>query len=314
MMIKIGWGQALTRRAFRYPAIFLLTLWTLAMPGTGLAGGADVPLSCMRIVYGEAQTLPTGTVLLPLEVRFDKAHGENRLGTLSSVTAGVAALPARIPSEQPAGPFVYRAIPLNRTGEKWTILLSASSPRNFSIRVQARYVAKGRTTYLAAETNCFVFGRNLGAKTVPRPEVLPPQWFAGLGLSIDPPFFYWPQTEEPLRVTLHLGDRALSGTALTVFDGSFPATRLLTDQSGCVVYAPPDDPALNRQGDKATKQIFLVAAWDEGKESFVVTRTLRLHRNRHTHKQRDAGLALFGGTVFFTGGAVVWARYRRRRA
>lgn len=284
------------------------------MPGTGLAGDAGVPLSCIRIVYGDAQTSPTGTVLLPLEVRLDNVHGENSLGTLSSVTAGVAALPARIPSEQPAGPFVYQAIPLNRTGEKWTILLSASSPRNFSIRVQARYVAKGRTTYLAAETNCFVFGRNLGVKSELRPDALPPQWFAGLGLSIDPPFFYWPQTEEPLRVTLHRGNRALPETALTVFDESFPATQLLTDQTGSVVYAPPDDPALNRRGDKATKQIFLIAAYNEGNESFVVTRTLRLHRNRHTHKQRDAGLALFGGTVFCAGGAVVWARHRRRQA
>lgn len=312
-MIKIESGQVLIRRAFRYQ-VFLFALLALAMPGTGLADCADLPLSCIRIVYGEVQTMPAGTVLLPLEVRFDDARGKSHLESLSDVTAGVAALPARVPSELPAGPLVYRTIPVNRTGEKWTILLSAASPRNFSVRVQARYVTKGGTTYLAAETNCFVFGRKLGAKAESKPEVLPSAWFSGLGLSIEPPFFYWPQTEESLRVTLHLGNRALPGTALTVFDGSFPAIRLLTDQTGRVIYAPPDDPALNRQGDKATKQIFLVAAHNEGKESFVVTRTLRLHRNRHTHKRRDAGRALFGAAALLACGAVIRARCGRRQA
>jgi hypothetical protein len=311
MMIKSG--QAVIRRAFLCPALFLLALLTLVTPESSLADEAGAQLPHLRIVYGEAQTMPDGTVFLPLEIHLDDAHGVNRMESLSRVTAGVASLPARASTVTLTKPLVYRSIPVTKTGEQWTILLSADSPRSFAVRVQARTATNGMTTYLAAETNCFVFGRKLEVKAESKAEALPPAWFSGLGLSIDPPFYYWPQTGDPLQVTLYLGNRTLPKTTLTVFDGSSPVTRLLTDHAGRVVYVPPDDQVLNRQGEKATKQILLVTAYDEGNDHFVATRTLRLHRNRFTHRQSDAGLALFGATALLTCGAVAWVRRRRRQ-
>lgn len=307
----IEYVQALIRDAFLCPVLFLLALLALTMPESGMAIDAGAQLPHLQIVYGEVRTIPDGTVILPLQIRFDNAQGINRMESLSGLTAGVAALPARALQTKS---FVYQAIPVTKIGEQWMILLSAGSPQNFAVRVQARHVKNGRTTYLAAETNCVVFGRTRGAKTESNPEALPPAWFSGLGLGIAPPFHYWPQTEDPVQITLYLDSRALPGTILTVLEGAYPVTRLTTDQSGCAIYVPSDDPALNRQGDKATKQILLVAAHGEGNNRFVVTRTLCFHRNRFTHRHLRPGLALFGGTVFFIGGAVVWARRRRWQA
>jgi hypothetical protein len=307
-------ASALIRCAFLHPAFFLLVLLALVTSESGLADDADVRLPRLWIVYGEGQSLSDGTVVLPLEIHFDNVQRANRLESLSDITAGVASLPALGPSVKQSKPLVYRAIPVTKTGKKWTIQLSTGAPRNFAVRVQARHVANGGTTYLAAETNCAIFGRKLGARAESKAEALTPAWFSGLGMSIEPPFYYWPQTEDPLQVTLHLSGRALPKTTLNILDGSSLPTQYVTDHAGKVVYAPPDDPALNKQGEKAVKQVFLVSVYREGNDLFVAIRTLRLHRNRFSHRQLDMGLTLFGATTLLTGGAVVWARRRRRPA
>lgn len=301
-------GLTMIRHTFLFPALFLLALLASAMPDYGWADDVSEPFSHLRIVYGEAQTQPNGAVLLPLEIRFGNVEGVNCLESLSGVMAGVATLPARVDSEKQTKPLVYRSVPVSRTGEKWTILLCARSPLNFAVRIQAWQETNGRKTYLSAETNCFVFGRTLGANTESKAEALPPAWFSGLGMSINPPFYYWPQTEDPLQVTLHLAGRTLAKKTLTVFDGLSPVRRFLTDDAGRIVYVPPDDPALNRRSEKAAKQVFLVSVHSEGDDLFVATRTLRLHRNRLSHLQLDMGMALFGTTALVTGGTVIWMR------
>ncbi len=311
-MIKSG--QAVIRRVFLHPAFFLLVLLMLMMPESGPAGDTGAQVPHLRIVYGEEHALSDGTVLLPLEIHFDNVQGNNRLESLSDVAVGVASLPAFGPSVKQTKPLVYRTTPVTKTVGKWMILLSTGSPRSFAVRVQARNAANGKTTYLTAETNCFVFGRRRGEKAESKAEVLPPVWFSGLGMSIEPPFYYWPQTETPLQVTLHLDRRVLPKKMLTVFDASFQPARYLTDHAGRLIYVPPDDPALNRRSEKAAKQVFLVAAHSEANDLFVATRTLRLHRNRFSHLQPDMGIALLGTTAAVTGGTVIWVRRRGRQA
>lgn len=191
------------------------------------------------------------------------------------------------------------------------IQLSSGTPRNFAIRIQTQGMTNGKKTYFAAETNCTVFGRKLGTKAEPSKEVLPSTWFSGMRMSIDPPFYYWPQTENPLKVTLNFGQHVLPKTLLTAFDESFPPKRFLTDNAGRAFYTPPDDPALNRKSEKASKQGFLVAFHSEGDSLFVITRTLRLHRNRYSHLQPHMGLALFGTTALVTSGIVILMRRKR---
>ncbi len=310
-MIKSG--RALIFRALLCFVLFMLVLLMLMMPQSGLAVDAAMQLPYLRIVYGEEQALPDGTVLLPLEIHCENVPGNYRRVNLSVVTVGVASLPAFGPSVQQTKPLVYRSIPVIRTGDKWTIQLCTGLPRSFAVRVQAQSAASGKTIYLTAETNCFIFGRKRGAKAEFKADALPPAWFSGLDMSIDPPFYYWPQTETPFQATVRLRGRVLPKTALTVFDGSFPPASYLTDSAGRVVYVPPDDPALNRLSEKAAKQVFLVSTYKEGNDFFVATRTLRLHRNRLSHFQSDLGIALFGATATITGGTVIWARRRRRR-
>lgn len=307
-------GRAVIFHASLRPVLFLLVLLMLMMPQSGLADDIGAQLPHLRIVYGEEQALSDGTVLLPLEIHFDNVQRDNRPANLFDVMVGVASLPAFGPSVKQTKPLVYRSIPVIKTGDKWTIQLSTGAPRSFAVRVQARSAANGKTTYLTAETNCFVFGRKLGAKAEQKAEALPPAWFSGLGMNIDPPFYYWPQTETPLQVTLQLGRRVLPKTTLTVFDVSFPPAQYLTDHAGRVVYVPPNDPVLNRQSEKAAKQVFLVSVHSEGDNLFVATRTLRLHRNRLSHLQLDMGMALFGTTALVTGGTVIWMRRGRRPA
>ncbi|MEN6331481.1 MAG: hypothetical protein ABFD57_05805 [Smithella sp.] len=310
-MIKSG--RAVIFHTSLHPVPFLLALFMLLMmPQSGLAADAGAQLQHLRLVYGEERALSDGTVLLPLEIHFDNVQGGGRLENLSDVTVGVASLPAFGPSVKQTKPLVYRSIPVIKTGDKWTIQLSTGAPRSFAVRVQARSAANGKTTYLTAETNCFVFGRKLGTKVEPKAEALPPAWSSGLGMSINPPFYYWPQTETPLQVTLHLGSHVLPKTTLTVFDGYFPPARFLTDHAGRVDYVPPDDPALNRHSEKAAKQVFLVSVHSEGDDLFVATRTLRLYRNRLSHLRMDMGMALFGTTALVTGGTVIWIRRGRR--
>lgn len=312
-MIKSG--RAVIFSALLCPVPFLLVLLMLMIPQSTLAAGdADVQRPHLRIVYGVEQALSDGTVMLPLEIHCENIQGGYRLENLSAVTVGVASLPAFGPSVKQVKPLVYRATPVTGTGGRWTIQLSTGSPRSFAIRVQARNIASGKTIYLTAETNCFIFGRKRGAKAEFKADALPPAWFSGLDMSIDPPFYYWPQTETPFQVTVRLRARVLPKTALTVFDGSFPPATYLTDSAGRIAYVPPDDPTLNRLSEKASKQVFLVSAYKEGNDLFVATRTLRLHRNRLSHFHSDMGMALFGATATITGGTVIWARRRRRRA
>jgi len=310
-MIKSG--RALIFRALLCFVLFMLVLLMLMMPQSGQAGDDALQLPHLRIVYGAEQALSDGTVLLPLEIHCENVRGDYRRENLSAVTAGVASLPAFGPSVQQTKPLVYRATPVTRAGRRWMLQLSTGSPRSFAVRVQAQSAANGKTIYLTAETNCFIFGRKRGAKAEFKAEALPPAWFSGLDMSIDPSFYYWPQTETSFQVTVCLGGRVLPKTALTVFDESFPPARYLTDSAGRVVYVPPNDPALNRLSEKAAKQVFLVSVHNEGNDFFVATRTLRLHRNRLSHFQSDLGMALFGATATITGGTVIWARHRRRR-
>lgn len=311
-------GQVMIYRAFFFPAFLLLALLMLVMPQSGLAGNAGTQLPHLRIIYGKEQALANGTVILPLEILLENVCGSNCPVSLSDVTVGVASLPALDPlikqTKKQIEPLVYQSIPVIKTGGKWMIQLASGTPRNFAIRVQAQGMANGKKTYFVAETNCSIFGRKLGMKDETRKEALPPAWFSGLGMSIYPPFYYWPQTETPLQVTLHFGNRVLPKKALTVFDESLPPEYFLTDDSGRVVYTPPNDPVLNRKSEKASKQVFLVAFHSEGDNLFVVTRTLRLHRNRYSHLQPHMGMALFGTTALVTGGMVLWVRRRRRPA
>lgn len=310
-------GQAVIHPISFFPGCFLLVLLTLIMPRSGLAKNADAQFPHLRIAYGEEQALQDGTVSFPLEIRLENIQGDNSLKNLSEVTAEAASLPAFEPSikqtEKQTEPLVYRPIPVIKKGDKWMILLMSGAPRNFAVRVQAHGIVNGKKTYLAAETNCLVFGRKLKTKSVSKAEVCPPAWFSGLGMGIDPPFYYWPQTEVPLRVTLNFGNRVLPKTMLTVFDESFPPARFLTDQAGQAVYVPPNDPALNRKSEKASKQVFLFSFHSEGDNLFVVARTLRLHRNRQSHFQPHMGLALFGITVLVASGTVILIRHRRRQ-
>ena len=312
MMIKSG--RALIFRALLCFVLFLLVLLMLMMPASGAAADAGRQLPHLRIVYDKEQALSNGTVLLPLEIHLDNVPGDYRLENLSAVKVGVASVPAFGPSVKQTKPLVYRSVPVIKKKDKWIIQLSTGVPRSFTVRVQAVSAANGETTYLTAESNCFVFGRKRGMKAEPKSESLPPAWFSGLNMSIDPPFYYWPQTETPFQVTVRLKGRVLPKTALTVFDGSFPPARYLTDSAGRVVYVPPNDPALNRLSEKEAKQVFLVSVHNEGNDFFVATRTLRLHRNRSSHFQSDIGMALFGATATITCGTVIWVRRRRRQA
>ena len=307
-------GRALIFLALLCFVLFMLVLLMLMMPASGAAADAGRQLPHLRIVYGEEQALSNGTVLLPLELHCGNVQRGDHLENLSAVKVGVASLTAFGPSVKQTKPLVYRSVPVIKTKDKWIIQLSTGVPRSFAVRVQAVNTANGETTYLTAETNCFVFGRKRGMKAEPKADSLPAAWFSGLSMSIDPPFYYWPQTETPLQVTLHLGRRVLPQTTLTVFDGPFPPARYSTDHAGRVVYVPPDDPALNRQSEKAAKQVFFVAAHSEGNNFFVATRTLRLHRNRLSHLRIDMGMALFGATALVTGGTVIWMRRGRRPA
>jgi len=309
----INSGRAVIFPALLCPVHFFLFLLILMMPQSALAGDADVQFPHLRIVYGAEQALSDGTVLLPLEIHCENVRGNYRWENLSAVTAGIASLPAFGPSVQQTKPLVYRATPVTRTGDRWMLQLSTGSPRSFTVRVQAQSAVNGKTIYLTAESNCFIFGRKRVAKAEFKAEALPSAWFSGLDVSIDPPFYYWPQTETPFQVTVRLGGRVLPKTSLTVFDGSFPPASYLTDAAGRVVYVPPNDPALNRLSEKAVKQVFLVSVHNEGNDFFVASRTLRLHRNRLSHFQSDLGMALFGATATITGGTVIWARHRRRR-
>ncbi|MEN6621788.1 MAG: hypothetical protein ABFD50_09595 [Smithella sp.] len=309
----IEFDQAMFFRAIPRPLFFLFVLFSLMMPSSGMADIAATQLSHLRIIYGKEQAMADGTVTLPLEIHFYNEERGKNLESLFNVTAGIASLPARGPSAKTTKPLVYRAIPVMKTGDKWMIQLSTGTPRNFAIRVQAKSTTNGKTKYYSAETNCSVFGRKLNAKAASKSEALPASWFSGLGISIDPPFYYWPQTEDPLTVTTRLGSRALSKATLTVLDKSFKSVQYLTDYAGQIVYVPPDDPALNRRSEKAAKQVFLMSVHSERDNLFVATRTLRLHRNRFSHRELNKGIAIFGTVTLFSGGTVIWMRRRRRQ-
>ncbi|MDR0355385.1 MAG: hypothetical protein LBJ64_06575 [Deltaproteobacteria bacterium] len=172
-----------------------------------------------------------------------------------------------------------------------------------AIELRAFISENGRSYY--AQSNFNIYGTE--SSSTPPSKDLPPEDWPLFSLSSDLPL-YWLQTGQTLHVAFQHPTWISSEMTVWEDGGNEPAARLKPDVDGTFVYAPPHDPALDRAGATATKNIVFVQELpDGGSASF----TLRLHRSRDAKRDLTIGAGVFffclavGGGLF---GSHLWRR------
>ncbi|MBN2534355.1 MAG: hypothetical protein JXB88_15820 [Spirochaetales bacterium] len=205
------------------------------------------------------------------------------------------------------GDVVY--YPLEIIEEKGEVFIRITSHKTnpFTVLIQGEKNNKKQKKIYLAKTSFFLFG-NSNKKQV-ESELFTSNTVIkiaeNLQIHINPHYSYWRQVDTPVTFNVFFDNQKLKKKIVHIIDENDenvfnPITRM-TDESGELIYIPPDDRKLRQKGSTAYKQIVIMAEEQKENSIYVSSFTLLLHRSRFKHYNVPVGVIIFSSllTVFF---------------
>ncbi|MDR1109158.1 MAG: hypothetical protein LBP92_00310 [Deltaproteobacteria bacterium] len=169
------------------------------------------------------------------------------------------------------------------------------------VELTARLDIGGVVHYAQADFNLFA---REGSRSRPSAAGAPGWPFFELGSEAP---LYWPQTGQTFHVRILGLDLPPGPMAVWEEGGGAPAAVIVPDEGGLYSYAPPHDPALDRLGATASKNLVFVHPLGGGGTASL---SFAVHRSRVERRRLGAGLAVF--LAGLAGGGWFLAARRRR--
>lgn len=246
-----------------------------------------------------------GSVVLPLKINYGRFPREKKgiegLDSLKAVyslvkeDSGIKSDFYQAEIEKESGEYVVKI----KSFQEGCFIVFAEAEKTYG-KITYRYLAKAAFT-LFGHSSLHSEKTDYAAASRTAPE---------LEISISPQFHYWPQIEEPVKVSVLFEKNYLPGEKIYFFDENLPYLEAISNQAGNFIYTPPDDKKLNAQSEIAFKQTVVVAEEEKDGFRYISSYTLLLHRNRLKHYRLFLGAVIFLGSVFVIFSLVVMKRKR----
>jgi len=255
---------------------------------------------CLWIAQGERIRANAGEAVVPVKVEFGRFPGGRRdLSQLAGLRIAYAVNNSNAGSE-----WVWREIDLQSRDANGYMPIAVRD--GDSILIYAYATLRNGSVRYSAKTSISRFGR----KKPPRQFDVTNRIPAFMEVDLLPPFHYWRQTGEQLKVGIRGTGNQISHT-MQALDENMPIQPISLGSDGYGQYTPPDDTRLNARSAQAAKTTLLVAEKNEPGVIQVASYSLQLHRNRFQHRNQKAGALLFATTA---AAVLAWVVYRRRKA
>lgn len=183
-------------------------------------------------------------------------------------------------------------IKIEKDNGKNLIEINSPATNRFTVFVEAEKTEDKTTLDYLAKTSFILFGH--AASNANRIFPVPaPEFNRQLEIFITPEFYYWPQTNSPIKISSAFNNVPLAKKDMSIFDENMPVQEIITDEKGSCTYLPPDDKKLNWQGETAFKQSLITMEESEGNIKYISSYTLLLHRSRFKNNKVLGGIILF---------------------
>lgn len=247
-----------------------------------------------------------GSVTLPLRINYGRFPGKTKdVSELDALRAFYT-----LDEKDNGGNSIFYETGIERDNDKYLVRIKAFKANRFSVLVEGRKIHGESTRYYSAKTSFVLFGHSPFEGKAAKPAVSGGEINSRFEICITPEFSYWPQTCDPVKITLLFNRVCLAGRDISIFDEKEGLTEIRTEESGSYTYIPPEDKELNWAGDTAFRQAVIVAGEEQGNTSCVSSYTLLLHRSRFKNRKGGLGAGIFGGAV---AGALLFVGAKRRR-
>lgn len=244
------------------------------------------------IEFGEKSKEKDGSLTLPLRINYGRFPDKKR--SVSELDAlRVFYTTNEKDTEENA---VFYEAPIERTGGEYLVRVRSFKTNRFTVLVQGRKSGGETTHRYLAKTSFVLFGHSSSeekeAKAVPSDKVN-----RQLEISASPEPSYWPQTGNPVKISLSFNKGSLGDGGVYIFDENKGPIDAKTDGTGNYIYIPPHDKKLNWKGETAFKQTVVVAEETRGNTNYTSSYTLLLHRSRYKNRRLPPGVSIFGVTM-----------------
>jgi hypothetical protein len=199
------------------------------------------------------------------------------------------------------GEIIYYPLEIMEEKGEASIRITSYKTNPFAVLVQGeKNNGKQKKIYLA-KTSFFLFGNSHKNKKQVESELSSSNTeikiAEDLQIHITPLYSYWRQVDTPVTLNIFFDNQKLKKKPVHIIDENdedvFNPIIRKTDESGELIYIPPDDRKLRQKGTTAYKQMVIMAEERKENSIYISSFTLLLHRSRFKHYNVPAGVIIF---------------------
>ncbi|MBN2440338.1 MAG: hypothetical protein JXJ04_03305 [Spirochaetales bacterium] len=251
------------------------------------------------IEFGEHYKEADGSVTLELHICYGTFPDNKSKVFLPDEVKGVYTMNEKDANGKP----VFFPLKIMKENDKLFIRITSPKTNPFTVLIQGEKNYGKQRKICLGETTFFLFGSSSGNKKQIEPELsgdLPDFGIVRhLQIDIAPYYSYWRQVDTPVTIGISCDNQKLKNKRVFIVDENnedfLNPTIKQTDESGEILYIPPDDIKLRQKGTTAYKQTVIIAKEQEENTIFISSFTLLLHRSRFKHYN-----FIFGVIIFFS--------------
>lgn len=272
--------------------IILIGLFCFLFFGVSKTYALTPETDYLWIGLGESVKEKDGSISLPVEVNYGRFPEEKKdLSELENLKAFYSQGKKNNDND-----WIFHETQMEKNNGRYHININSPEQNRFIIIIEAKKTQGELKYHYSAKASFFLFGHSFSDKKQMKPVsfVNPEHLFE---ISTEPQFDYWPQVENPIKITPSFDKEHLPGSPIYLFDENKTQMEIKTDQKGTCTYEPPNDKKLNWQGDRAFKQTLIATEKFDRNAKYIATYTLLLHRSRSKNRKIFPGAAIFAGIV-----------------
>lgn len=240
--------------------------------------------------YGEGTKEKDGSLVLELKINYGRFP--DKIGKSVGLDNLNAVYTAQSTRTNVDNNLLYKA-DIYKDISGYSIKIKSAKEERFVLIVTAEKTDNGVAAHYLAKTSFTLFGKSLSEGPERFPES-PDSTGRSFEIYIDPEHHFWPQTGNPIKVSPLFNGEMLPEKGISVFDEHAFPVEMTADETGTLVYIPPEDRKLNSMGETAHKQTVLVSSLSDKGIQYISSYTLLLHRSRFGKHELTPGLIVFG--------------------
>ncbi len=273
---------------YRLLAVFFVFIM-FTLPAGGSGDTAPLSDDYLWLEYGDAERQKDGSLILEIKIRY------GRFPDKITDLAGIENIRAFYHADDEQGKRVPYKSEIHKSRSGYSVIIRSAKTNQYTMRVTARRKNSEQFIYYQAKASFTLFGKSMSqdeGSDIPSDGSIDSLF----EINKDPEHYYWPQTGNPLKLSVMFKNEKLGKQIISVFDENLGHEVLKAGEEKDCTYIPPDDRKLNSMGETAYKQTVLVSNYSEDNDVYISSYTLLLHRSRFGKHEHTPGLILFGST------------------